>query len=123
MSAQSEKTARRFTVRPVALALAVALTALSVFAILYMAGQDLVCPAVYDPSMVCSLEGRMQSATVSLSVVGAFFLLALAGSFSDSLLAQTTHIAALFGIAIAGAIGTAVTLFSAGFILPLAWPW
>ena len=123
MSAQSEKTARRFTVRPVALALAVALTALSVFAILYMAGQDLVCPAMYDPSMVCSLDPRIQSATVSLVVVGAFFLLALAGSLSDSLLAQTTHIAALFGIAIAGAIGTAVTLFSAGFILPLAWPW
>jgi len=123
MSAQSEKTARRFTVRPVALALAVALTALSVFAILYMAGQDLVCPAVYDPSMVCSLDPRIQSATVSLVVVGAFFLLALAGSFSDSLLAQTTHIAALFGIAIAGAIGAAVTLFSAGFMVPPPWPW
>jgi len=123
MSAQSEKTARRFTVRPVALALAVLLTALTVFAILFMAGQELVCAAVYDPSMACSLDPRIQSATVSLVVVGAFFLLALAGSFSDSLLAQTTHIAALFGIAITGAIGTAVTLFSAGFILPLAWPW
>ena len=123
MSAQSEKTARRFSVRAVALALAVAFTALSTFAILYMAGQGLVCPAVDDPSMVCSLDARIQSARISLVVVGAFFLLALAASFSDSLLARTIRIAALFGIAIAGAIGTAVTLFSAGFILPLAWPW
>ena len=123
MSAQSEKTARRFPARPVALSLAVALTALSAFAILYMAAQGLVCAAVDDPSVVCSLDARRQSATISLFVVGAFFRLALVAALSDSPLAQTTRVAALIGIAIAGAIGASITLFSAGFMIPPPWPW